>query len=464
MTEKHHRNALEAGYDLHWYTIQDVLGQGGFGITYLAYDNNLKSSVAIKEYLPSGLAMRDSDSTIQPLSDGHRNDYRWGLKRFLTEARTLTQFDHDNIVRVLTVFELNQTAYMVMRYEEGKALHTLLPKGATLDEKWLKRMITPITGGLSKVHTAGFIHRDIKPANIFIRADQSPVLIDFGSARQAFGSATRTLTAMVSPGYAPFEQYHAKSDQQGPWTDIYGLGATLYRATAGQAPVDALERSESILNESRDNYVSVFEHADTSQYCSGFLAAIDHALAFNEKNRPQTLQDWLQELQQEHAEHTTSPTTVPAKPASRPPLKNNRPGKKPSSFFGTLLTFLIFILLMAALYIVKPWRALDRLQTEAAPSHTTQDSTQGNDIGTLQSNDTDDLISNFQQTLKNNAGDTQAQSTLATLAEYHAVLAEQAIESGQPGIARQQFRKALEAAPDEQTRRELRQRFRRYRE
>ncbi len=451
MTEKRHRNALQAGYDLHWYTIQDVLGQGGFGITYLAYDNNLKHSVAIKEYLPSGLAMRESDSTIQPLSEEHRNDYQWGLERFLTEARTLTQFDHNNIVRVLTVFELNQTAYMVMRYEEGKALDTLLPKGATLEEQWLKRMIIPMIGGLSKVHAAGFIHRDIKPGNIFIRADQSPVLIDFGSARQAFGQETRTLTAMVSPGYAPFEQYHSKSDQQGPWTDIYGLGATLYRATTGQAPIDALERSEAMLRESKDSYVSVFEYADTSKYSSGFLAAIDHAMIFNEKKRPQTLKSWLQELQQEHAEHAVSPTTVPAKPVKKKQSIEKQP-KKEASFLGRIMMFLIFLLLVAALFIVQPWRALERLQTSNPPAPANQNTS----LGALQSSDTDNLIRDYQQSLQSDANNTQAQSSLATLAEYHAALAEQAAQNQQIGLAREHFRKAMDAAPDEQTRNEVR--------
>lgn len=456
MTEKKHRNALPAGHQLHWYTIQDVLGQGGFGITYLAYDNNLKHSVAIKEYLPSGLAMREADSTIQPLSEEQRGDFQWGLERFLTEAQTLTQFDHNNIVRVITVFELNQTAYMVMRYEDGKALDTLLPKSGTLDEQWLKRMMLPMIGGLSKVHASGFIHRDIKPANIFIRSDQSPVLIDFGSARQAFGQETRTLTAMVSPGYAPFEQYHAKSDQQGPWTDIYGLGATLYRATAGRPPIDALERSEAMLRESKDSYVSVFEYADSNQYSSGFLAAIDHALAFNEKNRPQTLEDWLIELQQEHADRISTPTTVPAKrvKAKKPAVKRSE--KKKQTFLGRAMTFIIFLVLVAALFIVQPWRALERLQPNQTPSNPAN-SARTSTIGNLQSANTEDLISQNQQALSNNRDNAQARSTLTTLSEYHRTLAEQAMQNQQPGIARQQLQKAIDAAPDDATRSSLQQ-------
>lgn len=176
MANRKHRNALEAGCELHWYTIQDVLGQGGFDITYLAYDANLKQNVAIKEYLPTGIAMREPDSSVHPITDEHRAGFDWGLERFLTGARTLTRFDHSNIVRVVTVFELNQTAYMVMRYEQGKGLDELLPRNGTLSERWLKKMIFPIIGGLSQVHSAGFIHRDIKPPNIFIREDQSPVL------------------------------------------------------------------------------------------------------------------------------------------------------------------------------------------------------------------------------------------------------------------------------------------------
>lgn len=218
-----HRNALHTGHKLHWYEIVSILGQGGFGITYLANDPNLDLLVAIKEFLPMELAVRESDSSLHPVSDGHSDTYGWGLDRFLSEAQTLARFRHPNIVRVLSVFEANNTAYMVMEYEQGKSLEDALKFRRIEGEEQLLGLLFPLLDGLELVHAAGFIHRDIKPDNIYMREDGVPVLLDFGSARQALGVATRTLTTLVSPGYAPFEQYNATrdSDRQGPWTDLF---------------------------------------------------------------------------------------------------------------------------------------------------------------------------------------------------------------------------------------------------
>ncbi len=185
--------------------------------------------------------------------------YRWGLDRFIREARTLARFDHPNIVRVLSVFEHNNTAYMVMRFEEGENLAALLERRRTLPEDELMRIVLPILDGLELVHNAGFIHRDIKPDNIHIRADGSPVLLDFGSARHSMGHA-RTVTILVAPGYAPFEQYYSSGENQGPWTDLYSLGATCYRAIAGIAPMDAITRSKGILGSTREILVPAVDH------------------------------------------------------------------------------------------------------------------------------------------------------------------------------------------------------------
>ena len=295
MTANTHRNALQPGHRVLWYQIERILGQGGFGITYLAFDTNLNQHVAIKEYLPIELAVRENNASVHPVSEGHEDHFKWGMDRFISEARTLAKFDHPNIVRVLSVFEANNTAYMVMRYEEGKSLHELLPRWGTLEEQDLLKIVVPILGGLRAVHAAGYIHRDIKPGNIFVRVDGSPVLIDFGSSRQALGQATHTLTTLVSPGYAPFEQYVSKSDKQGPWTDIYGLGATLYRAVTGKQPVDAVDRSEGLLNDAADPLVPVTESV-ADRYSSRFLGAIDHALKFREDERPQTVDEWLDDF------------------------------------------------------------------------------------------------------------------------------------------------------------------------
>ena len=295
MTEHTHRNSLKPGYKIHWYEIKRILGQGGFGITYLAHDLNLDKDVAIKEYLPTEFAVREGDHSVHPISSNSQSQYKWGLDRFIAEARTLSKFEHPNIVRVFAVFEENNTGYMVMAYEHGQSLQTMLAGKKTLEEAVLLKILVPILGGLEKIHNAGFIHRDIKPDNIYIREDGSPVLLDFGSARQALAGQTKTLTSLVSPGYAPFEQYYSKSDEQGPWSDIYGLGATLYRAVSGRAPMDAVDRSKSMLEGTKDTIVTA-EEIGRGLYSERFLKAIDHAIKFKPKDRPQSITEWKREF------------------------------------------------------------------------------------------------------------------------------------------------------------------------
>lgn len=301
MNQKTYKNALPNDYELHWYKIKQVLGQGAFGMTYLAHDKNLDRLVAIKEYLPGQLSQRNPDLTVQPTSTDNRDDFEWGLKRFISEARTLTKFVHPNLVGVFNVFEMNSTAYMVMNYEIGKDLQSILKTRKTLREDELMKILVPLLSGLDIMHEQGFIHRDIKPGNIFIRKDGSPVLLDFGSARQTRnprgdGSVEpQTLTNFVSPGYAPIEQYAGKSDRQGPWTDIYGMGATLYKAVTGEMPLASIDRSETIVHDGKDAYISVKKMA-VGEYSDRFLSAIDHALQFKTQDRPQNISQWQKEL------------------------------------------------------------------------------------------------------------------------------------------------------------------------
>jgi serine/threonine protein kinase len=291
MDPNQHHNALNRHDMLHWYEIQSILGQGGFGITYLARDTNLDQLVAIKEYLPTEFSTRDKANTVQPISENHTEIFDWGKKRFLEEAKTLAQFRHPNVVRVSSFFENNNTGYMVMDYEDGTDLVDLIKSGETFDEQRVLDLMLPILDGLSQIHAQGFIHRDIKPANIFIRTDGSPVLIDFGSARQAIGGQTKTMTSLVTPGFAPFEQYHDAEGKQGPWTDIYSLGATCYSMITGKPPIDALKRGMARLDHSTDAYLHLTD-LHMAKYSGHLLQAIDHALEFKEADRPQNVTEW----------------------------------------------------------------------------------------------------------------------------------------------------------------------------
>ena len=292
--------ALPVGTELLWYRVESVLGQGGFGITYLATDTNLDQRVAIKEYLPAAFAVRVADLSVVPSSTDASGDFSWGLERFLDEGKTLAKFDHPGIVRVLSVFEQSGTAYLVMRYEDGLPFSAVIERDGCIEEARLKNILFEIIDGLNDVHAAGFIHRDIKPANIFIRENDSAVLIDFGAARLALGAHSQSLTAIVSPGYAPFEQYFSDAAQQGPWTDIYALGATAYRAIAGVAPMPAVDRSKTLLGGAPDSLVEVKVLAGDG-YSAGFLAAIEASLAFRETDRPQSLSAWRALLEGEQA-------------------------------------------------------------------------------------------------------------------------------------------------------------------
>jgi serine/threonine protein kinase len=291
------------------YRLVSVLGAGGFGITYLARDANLEKDVAIKEYLPSAFAVR-SPSGVMPTNASAEDDYRWGLERFIQEARTLAKFTHPHIVRVNRFFEANGTGYMVMDYEAGMPLKAWLHKHAPVSEALLKALMMPLLDGLEKVHSAGFLHRDIKPDNIFVREDGGPVLIDFGAARHAMSGVSQTLTTIVSPGYAPFEQYTTTSEQ-GPWSDIYALCGVLYFAVTGQNPPDAITRMKS------DTVAQVLAMA-RARYSEPFLRAIEWGLSLEEAKRPRSVPQLHEALFGRAAAPTPGDTSIKTAPLSRP--------------------------------------------------------------------------------------------------------------------------------------------------
>ena len=282
------RNALKNGSMLDDYRIEDVLGHGGFGITYLGEDVKLEKKVAIKEYLPVGLAIRDSEATVQPQSSEAESDYRWGLQQFLREAKTLAKFHHPNIVQVMRFFEANGTAYIVMNFIQGESLHDRMRKRKKIDEKELMSLIFPLLDGLEKVHETGFLHRDIKPGNIFVSKDGTPMLLDFGAARAALKDKGRSLTAIVTRGYAPIEQYSSRGNQ-GPWTDIYALAGVLYEIVTGEDPLEATDRV-------MDDPQVPAAIAGKKRLSDTVLVAIDHALAVRPEDRPQSIAEWREEF------------------------------------------------------------------------------------------------------------------------------------------------------------------------
>jgi len=288
-------NTLDQGSTLHWYQIGMVLGSGGFGITYLAHDQNLNRRVAIKEYMPEEYAFRSKDKTIQPKTIDKREAYEKGRQRFIVEAQTLAKFNHPNIVRVVSVFEENNTAYMVMEYTQGRELSKLYESEGTICQIQLLDIFIPLIDGLSLVHNENFIHRDIKPSNIYINNNDKPVLLDFGSARQAIVDKSRTLTSIFTAGYAPYEQYHDRYAEQGPWTDIYALGACMYVGITGKKPVDAINRAAGLLKGEPDPYIPV-SLTHNQRYTNSFLLAVDHALMFEPEQRPQDTTSWAKML------------------------------------------------------------------------------------------------------------------------------------------------------------------------
>ncbi|MGN0389718.1 MAG: serine/threonine protein kinase [Wujia sp.] len=226
------------------YRIEEVIGAGGFGITYKAWDPVLQSYVAIKEYYPSGVATRSATSSqVCVPVESEKKEYHRGLIRFLKEAQDVARFQSEpNIVSIYDYLEENDTAYMIMEYLQGCTLKQYIKQhGGKLDRDFLVHVCLSVADALIVVHQADMIHRDISPENIYVCEDLTIKLIDFGAARQVYFDREQTVSVVLKPGYAPPEQY-AKKDKQGPWTDIYALGATLYYAATGEKPEESISR------------------------------------------------------------------------------------------------------------------------------------------------------------------------------------------------------------------------------
>lgn len=315
------------------FMVGRVLGRpGGFGITYLGWDLNLQTRVAIKEFLPRDLTGRSGDrATVAVHSQDDGELFRFGLEQFLLEARTLAQLDHPNIVRVRHFFEANGTAYLVMDYYQGLSLAEYLDqRGGRLPEDQAKQLIIPILDGLRGVHAKGFLHRDLKPQNLYLaRLDSGgvrPILLDFGAARHAMGERSRSLSAIITPGYAPFEQYH-RNGVQGPWTDIYSAAAVLYRMVTGEAPPEATERRD------RDT----LKPAAAFGVSPALSQALARAMDQSPEGRPQTVQGFQALL--------AEPVTAPSQPIPVPPPQQSPSPIPPAAsrawMIGLVLAFVL---------------------------------------------------------------------------------------------------------------------------
>ena len=285
-------NNLPVGTFLAEFEITELIGEGGFGIVYLARDHSLQRRVALKEYMPSALAARTGPTEVSVKSERHRETFEAGLKSFVNEARLLAQFDHPSLVKVYRFWEANGTAYMVMPFYEGITLKQQFRElGAPPNEDWLMELLGPLTEALQVIHAEQCYHRDIAPDNvILLKGNNRPLLLDFGAARRVIGDMTQALTVILKPGYAPVEQYaEVPGMKQGAWTDVYALAAVVYFAIMGKTPPTSVGR---LMN---DSYVPLAEAA-AGRYSPRFLAAIDRALIVKPEERTPSIDALRHEL------------------------------------------------------------------------------------------------------------------------------------------------------------------------
>ena len=314
-------HTLAAGTRLRDYEISGLIGEGGFGIVYLAWDHSLQRKVAVKEYMPASMASRVAGSSaIVVKSERHVETFRAGLKSFVNEARLLARFDHASLVKVYRFWEENGTAYMVMPFYKGPTLKAALDTlGRAPSEGELRAWLHPLLAALGVMHAAHCYHRDIAPDNILI-TPTGPLLLDFGAARRVIGGMTHALTVVLKPGYAPIEQYGDVATMgQGPWTDIYALACVVYCAITGRAPMSSVERL-------MDDRLQPLAVAAAGRYGPAFLRAIDSALAVRPPDRPQNEREFRALLDAE------APAPAPAPAARFPTPATSAPPKGASSF------------------------------------------------------------------------------------------------------------------------------------
>lgn len=277
-------NALPVGTLLGEFELIGLVGEGGFGIVYLAQDHSLERKVALKEYMPASLASRAGDATVSVRSERHRETFEIGRRSFVNEARLLAQFDHPALVKVYRFWEANGTAYMAMPYYDGRTLRDVLrARGGLPDESWIRKVLAPVIDALELIHREKCFHRDVAPDNIMLLRDDRPVLLDFGAARRVIGDMTQALTVILKPGYAPIEQYaEMPGMQQGPWTDVYALAAVIHFMITGRTPPPSVGRMM------QDSYQPLAQLV-AGKYSDTFLRGVDRCLSVKAEDRPQDM-------------------------------------------------------------------------------------------------------------------------------------------------------------------------------
>jgi len=273
-------DSLPSGSEIHGYLVDRVLGSGAFGITYLVRHRHLDTLHIIKEYLPDCAMREHSRSTVSPKSSSDKDLFDWGLKSFYKEAQLLHQLSHPHIVKVTDLFEANGTAYFVMPYLRGYTLHEWMKNNPSPSQEELETIFVPLLEGLKYIHEKCLLHRDVKPENIYITDNTNPILIDFGSARMAVGQKSKALTQILTPHFAPIEQYASKGTFT-PAMDLYGFAGCMYQAITGELPEEAPNR----LVEDEQPRLAGSEHE--KRYAGHFLQAIDKSLSVHAKDRHQ---------------------------------------------------------------------------------------------------------------------------------------------------------------------------------
>lgn len=346
------QNALPIGTRMGEFEIIGLVGEGGFGIVYLAQDHSLERKVALKEYMPASLASRGLNASVTVRSERLQETFEIGRRSFVNEARLLAQFDHPSLVKVYRFWEANATAYMAMPYYDGITLRDSLQRNPQYpDEAWLKKLLDPVTEALATIHAHNCFHRDIAPDNIMLLRDGRPVLLDFGAARRVIGDMTQALTVILKPGYAPIEQYAEMPNmRQGAWTDIYALAAVVYYAVSKRLPPPSVSRIM------QDTYIPLAETAK-GRYSDAFLRGVDQCLIVRPEQRPQTIAE-MRELLGIFDQGTTTAATqilislpevdtappqtaAPAAHRSAPPAANSHTSAKSGRLIGAGIAALV---------------------------------------------------------------------------------------------------------------------------